>query len=151
MRVLATRARALPSRDNVGRKRTGHEVLAHGASQLTHFHFSESDSMARASNAICCPAPAKTLAASRRHVASLKALAHLGRLRVFFHLVQAESPLAVGEIRRSLRLPAPTLSHHLNALERAGLIFRRKQDRCIYSEVRREAVTDLVRLLTACC
>ena len=81
----------------------------------------------------------------------MKALAHLGRLRVFVHLVQAGKPLPVNEIRSSLRLPAPTLSHHLDHLERAGLISRRKQQRFIYSQVRRELVIDLVRLLTACC
>jgi DNA-binding transcriptional ArsR family regulator len=84
-------------------------------------------------------------------VAALKALAHLGRLRVFFHLVQASAPLPVGDIQAALKLPAPTLSHHLDALEKAGLISRRKEDRFIYSEVRRDAVSDLVRLLTACC
>jgi ArsR family transcriptional regulator len=101
--------------------------------------------------AACCPPPAQGLTASPDHVAALKALAHLGRLKVFFHLVQATEPQPVGDIQAALRLPAPTLSHHLEHLERAGLITRRKQDRFIYSEVRRDTVTDLVRLLTACC
>jgi ArsR family transcriptional regulator len=101
--------------------------------------------------ASCCPPAAKGLAAKSEHVAALKALAHLGRLKVFFHLVQAAEPLPVGNIQAVLRLPAPTLSHHLEHLERAGLITRRKVDRFIYSEVRRDIVTDLVRLLTACC
>ncbi|MBA3707829.1 MAG: helix-turn-helix transcriptional regulator [Planctomycetes bacterium] len=70
---------------------------------------------------------------------------------MFFHLVQAGDELPVNEIQRVLRLPAPTLSHHLDALDKAGLIHRRREDRFIYSSVRRDIVVDLVRLLTACC
>ena len=99
----------------------------------------------------CCPPAGKSLAAAPKHVAAFKALAHMGRLRVFFHLVQAGRPLPVNQVQSALRIPAPTLSHHLDHLARAGLIARRKQDRFIYSEVRRDAVVDLVRLLTACC
>ena len=99
----------------------------------------------------CCPPKAKGLTAKPEHVDALKALAHLGRLKVFFHLVQTSEPQPVGEIQAALKLPAPTLSHHLEHLERAGLIARRKEDRFIYSEVRRDIVSDLVRLLTACC
>ena len=101
--------------------------------------------------ALCCPPKTKGLKAKPEHVAALKALAHLGRLDVFFYLVKAATPLPVGDIQAALKLPAPTLSHHLEHLERAGLISRRKEDRFIYSEVRRDIVTDLVRLLTACC
>ncbi len=70
---------------------------------------------------------------------------------MFFHLVQATQPLPANEVQSALRLPAPTLSHHLDHLERAGLITRRKEERFVYSEVRRDVVVDLVRLLTACC
>src|SRR3954469_4436142 len=99
----------------------------------------------------CCPPKAKRLSAKPEHAAALKALAHLGRLQVFFHLVRSGQALAVGDIQAALKLPAPTLSHHLEHLERAGLISRRRADRFIYSEVRRDTVSDLVRLLTACC
>jgi DNA-binding transcriptional ArsR family regulator len=103
------------------------------------------------SSSACCPPRAAALAASPKHVAAFKALAHAGRLKVFFHLVQAQRPLPVNEIQSALRLPAPTLSHHLERLERAGLIVRRRQDRFIYPEVRSAIVIELVRLLTACC
>jgi len=91
------------------------------------------------------------LTAKAEHAAALKALAHLGRLNVFFYLVKTGRAQAVGDIQAALDLPAPTLSHHLEHLERAGLITRRKEDRFIYSEVRRDIVTDLLRLLTARC
>lgn len=98
----------------------------------------------------CCP-PGGALRATEEHVAALKALAHLDRLRVFFHLVQAGRETPANEIQSALDLPAPTLSHHLDQLERAGLIERRRQERFILSSVRRDLVVDLVRLLTACC
>lgn len=82
---------------------------------------------------------------------ALKALAHLTRLRVFFFLVQAGREVAVGEIQESLRIPGPTLSHHLDQLRRAGLVTSRRKERHIFSSVEREMVVDLVRLLTACC
>jgi ArsR family transcriptional regulator len=100
---------------------------------------------------LCCPVDPRGLRANAGHVAAFKALAHMGRLTVYFHLVQAGKPLAVNEVQAALRLPAPTLSHHLDHLERSGLISRTKSERFIYSEVRRETVSDLVRLLTACC
>ena len=48
-------------------------------------------------------------------------------------------------------IPAATLSHHLDILRRAGLIESRKEARFVYYRVNREAVSELVRLLTACC
>jgi ArsR family transcriptional regulator, arsenate/arsenite/antimonite-responsive transcriptional repressor len=106
-------------------------------------------SKAPAKSSACCPT--RPLLASSGHVTAFKALAHAGRLKVFFHLVRVGRELPANEIQSALRLPAPTLSHHLDSLEKAGLIERRRQDRFIYSCVRRDTVTDLVRLLTACC
>jgi ArsR family transcriptional regulator len=98
---------------------------------------------------VCCPT--KPLKASPMHVSAFKSLAHPGRLKVFFYLVQMKTELPVNEIQSALHLPAPTLSHHLESLEKAGLIERRKVDKFIFSIVRRDTVSDLVRLLTACC
>jgi len=50
-----------------------------------------------------------------------------------------------------VRVPGPTLSHHLDLLRRAGLIQSRREERYVYYSVRREMVSELVRLLTACC
>ncbi len=101
---------------------------------------------AKAKNACCEP-----LVASKDHVLAFKALAHPDRLRVFFHLVQAGKPLPAGDVQEALDLPGPTLSHYLDQLERAGLIERERQERFILSSVRRDTVSSLVRLLTACC
>ena len=91
------------------------------------------------------------LDASEGHVEAFKALAHLTRLQVFFFLVRAGKELSVGEIQAELEIPGPTLSHHLDLLRRAGLVENRKEERYIYYSVKRDSVTALVRLLTACC
>lgn len=89
--------------------------------------------------------------AKKSHVEALKALAHLDRLRIFFFLVRAAAEVPAGKIQEALALPGPTLSHHLNLLRRAGLIQNRREARFIHYSIRREMVSDLVRLLTACC
>ena len=95
--------------------------------------------------------PLARLQAADVHVEALKALAHLTRLQVFFFLVRARGEVAAGAIQEALAVPGPTLSHHLDILRRAGLLQSRKEERFVYYSVRREMVTDLVRLLTACC
>src|SRR5438309_8509058 len=91
------------------------------------------------------------LEASGSHAEAFNALAHLTRLQVFFFLVKADREVPVGEIQAAIDVPAPTLSHHLDVLRRAGLVHSRREERHIYCSVRRELVTELVRLLTACC
>lgn len=97
------------------------------------------------------PLPLARLEAAPRHVEALKALAHLSRLQVFFFLVRAGKEMSVGEIQEEVEIPGPTLSHHLDQLRRAGLVESRKEERYVYYSVRRDSVTALVRLLTACC
>jgi DNA-binding transcriptional ArsR family regulator len=95
--------------------------------------------------------PVAQLDASQEHVEAFKALAHLTRLQVFFFLVRAGKEMSVGEIQEEVEIPGPTLSHHLDQLRRAGLVESRKEERYIYYSVKRDQVTALVRLLTACC
>jgi DNA-binding transcriptional ArsR family regulator len=95
--------------------------------------------------------PLSELQASDTHVEAFKALAHLARLQVFFFLVRAGKEMSVGEIQEEVEIPGPTLSHHLDVLRRAGLVESRKEERYVYYAVKRESVTTLVRLLTACC
>jgi DNA-binding transcriptional ArsR family regulator len=95
--------------------------------------------------------PLAQLHANGAHVDAFKALAHLSRLQVFFFLVRARGEVSAGAIQEALGVPGPTLSHHLDQLRRAGLIESRKEERFIYYSVRRDTVTALVRVLTACC
>jgi DNA-binding transcriptional ArsR family regulator len=97
------------------------------------------------------PLPLARLEANQAHVEALKALAHLTRLQVFFFLVRARREVPAGEIQEALEVPGPTLSHHLDLLRRAGLVQSRREERYVYYSVRREMVSDLVRLLTVCC
>ncbi len=95
--------------------------------------------------------PLATLVASPEHVDAFKALAHPGRLEVFFTLVKAKGEMAAGDVQEAVGIPAPTLSHHLERLRRAGLVQARRQERFIYYAVAPRLVNDLVRVLTACC
>ena len=95
--------------------------------------------------------PLAQLSANETHVEAFKALAHISRLQIFFVLVKAEKEMSVGEIQEAVEIAGPTLSHHLDILRRAGLLESRKEERYVYYTVKRERVTALVRLLTACC
>jgi DNA-binding transcriptional ArsR family regulator len=91
------------------------------------------------------------LQATDRHVEAFKSLAHSSRLQIFFFLARRRQEVAVGEIQAELEIPGPTLSHHLDLLRRAGLVQNRKEGTFVYYSTRPEIVSELVRLLTACC
>jgi ArsR family transcriptional regulator len=95
--------------------------------------------------------PLAQLQAREAHVDAFKALAHLSRLQIVFVLVRAGREMAAGEIQAELEILGPTLSHHLDVLRRAGLVDSRREERFIYYSIRPDTVSDLVRLLTACC
>ena len=95
--------------------------------------------------------PLSRLQAREAHAEAFKALAHVTRLQVFFLLVRAGREVAAGEIQAELEIPGPTLSHHLDLLRRAGLVQSRREERYIYYATRPDTVSELVRLLTACC
>lgn len=95
--------------------------------------------------------PLAQLSADETHVEAFKALAHISRLQIFFVLVKTGSEMSVHEIQEAVEIAGPTLSHHLDILRRAKLVESRKEERYVYYTVKRETVTGLVRLLTACC
>lgn len=63
----------------------------------------------------------------------------------------SSSARPAGEIQAELDVPGPTLSHHLDLLRRAGLVQSRREERFVYYSTRPDTVSELVRLLTACC
>src|SRR2546428_12845845 len=65
------------------------------------------------------PLPMAALPARPEHVEALKALAHLSRLQAFFFLVRKGGEVPAGDIQEALKVPGPTLSHHLDVLRRA--------------------------------
>ena len=95
--------------------------------------------------------PLARLQATERHVDAFKALAHRTRLEIFFFLVRQKGEVAVGDIQAELEIPGPTLSHHLDLLRRAGLVQSRREGTFIYYSTMPAMVSELVRLLTACC
>jgi DNA-binding transcriptional ArsR family regulator len=95
--------------------------------------------------------PLVKLQATGRHVEAFKALAHPTRLQVFFYLVRQKTEVPAGEIQAELEIPGPTLSHHLDLLRRAELVQSRREGTFIYYSPKPDMVTELVRLLTACC
>jgi ArsR family transcriptional regulator len=95
--------------------------------------------------------PMSRLQARDTHVEAFKALAHQSRLQIFFFLVKAGTEVAAGDIQAQLEIPGPTLSHHLDVLRRAGLLQSRREERYVYYSPRAEMVSELVRILTACC
>src|SRR2546428_11110771 len=71
-------------------------------------------------------------AAAPRYAAMFAALGHEARVRIVRLLLAAHPDgLVAGEIQQELGIPASTLSHHLDALETAGLIAQRREGRVL--------------------
>lgn len=78
----------------------------------------------------------------------LKALADPTRLRILHYL--AQEPLTQAELARRLRLRPPTVTHHLNALRMAGLVYillEKVKDENNRYMARREAIQSMGELL----
>jgi len=85
-------------------------------------------------------------------VSALGALAHDTRLEIFRLLVQSgPEGMPAGAIAEKLRLPAPTLSFHLNQLKQAGLIGFRRNSRFLIYTADYAAMTGLLAYLTENC
>jgi len=93
-----------------------------------------------------------------KYAAAFKALAHPHRLAIFLRLARccAErgcsleecSRLCVGELGKGLRIGAPTISHHLKELIRAGLIRTRKRGQNTECWVMETTLDDLAGFFT---
>ena len=85
-------------------------------------------------------------------IESLAALAQPSRLAVFRLLVQrGPEGYVVGDLGGRLGIPGPTLSFHLKALTRAGLISARKEGRFLYYSADFAQMNALVAFLTEHC
>jgi len=83
---------------------------------------------------------------------ALSALSHESRLAAFRQLVQVgPSGLAVGELRERLKLPAATLSAHLNVLRAAHLVADEREGRVIRIRANYEQMNALLAYLTENC
>jgi ArsR family transcriptional regulator, arsenate/arsenite/antimonite-responsive transcriptional repressor len=86
-------------------------------------------------------------------VHSLAALAQDTRLNIFRLLVHyAPEGLPAGQIAAKLRLPAPTLSFHLNVLAAAALVRPHKNGRSIRYSPNLDSLSQLTHfLIEDCC
>ena len=89
-------------------------------------------------------APEMTEPQAQKQVPILAALAQSTRLQILDR-VSAAGPegVAAGEIARSLRCPASTLSFHLKELSRTGVLEARPEGRFIHYSLRRPALQAL--------
>ena len=85
----------------------------------------------------------------KEFVSQLSALGQSGRLEIFRLLVRAGPDGAcVDEIRRRVKMPGSTLSHHLDALTRSGLLTARRAGRFIYYAVNWPKAAKLIQFMT---
>jgi DNA-binding transcriptional ArsR family regulator len=85
-------------------------------------------------------------------VEQFNALGQPGRLQIFRMLVRAgPQGLCVEDIRRRVRMPGSTLSHHLDTLTRSGLLSAKRSGRFVYNAVDWERTARLIRFLTEDC
>jgi ArsR family transcriptional regulator len=89
---------------------------------------------------------------STQAIEALAALAQESRLALFRLLVKrGPEGYPAGEIGERLRIPGPTLSFHLKALARAGLVTARKQSRFLHYSANFERMDELLSFLTEHC
>jgi len=87
-----------------------------------------------------------------KHVEQFSALGQEDRLAIFRLLVRAgPQGNCVDEIKRRLKMPGSTLSHHLDALARSGLLAAQRSGRFIYYAVNWRETAGLIRFLTEDC
>jgi ArsR family transcriptional regulator len=88
----------------------------------------------------------------KRWVEQFSALGQEDRLKIFRLLVLAgPEGRCVEDIKRRLKTPGSTLSHHLDALTRSGLLTARRSGRFIYYAVNWRETAKLIRFLTEDC
>lgn len=85
-------------------------------------------------------------------LAALGALAHEHRLNLFRLLVRAgDDGMAVGELGEATGLAGATLTNHLHALRRAGLVRDERRGRVIQCRADYPAMSALLGFLTENC
>jgi ArsR family transcriptional regulator len=85
-------------------------------------------------------------------VAQFSALGQGDRLAIFRMLVRAgPQGKCVEQIRRRLKMPGSTLSHHLDTLTRCALLDARRDGRFIRYAVNWRETANLIRFLTEDC
>jgi DNA-binding transcriptional ArsR family regulator len=85
---------------------------------------------------------------AQQQVSILAALAQATRLEILARVAEAGAKgVAAGDIARSIRCPASTLSFHLKELSRTGILEARPRGRFIIYALQREALGELARYI----
>jgi ArsR family transcriptional regulator, arsenate/arsenite/antimonite-responsive transcriptional repressor len=88
----------------------------------------------------------------KNYVEQFSALGQEDRLEIFRLLVRTgPQGQCVDEIRRRVRMPGSTLSHHLDALTRCGLLTAQRSGRFIYYAINWTKTAKLIRFMTEDC
>src|SRR5215831_7417650 len=89
----------------------------------------------------------------KKRIEQFAALGQEDRVEIFRLLVRAgPEGRCVDEIKRRLKMPGSTLSHHLDTLTRSGLLTARRSGRFIYHTVNWREASGLIRfLIEDCC
>lgn len=86
------------------------------------------------------------------YVEQFSALGQKDRLEIFRLLVRAgPQGNCVEEIKRRVKMPGSTLSHHLDALTRCGLLTAQRSGRFIYHAIDWAKTAKLIRFMTEDC
>ena len=87
-----------------------------------------------------------------QYVEQFSALGQEDRLEIFRLLVRAgPQGNCVEEIKRRVNMPGSTLSHHLDALTRCGLLTAQRSGRFIYYAINWTKTAKLIRFMTEDC
>ena len=87
-----------------------------------------------------------------KYVEQFSALGQEDRLAIFRLLVRVgPQGNCVEEIKRRTRMPGSTLSHHLDALTRCGLLTAQRSGRFIYYAINWTNTAKLIRFMTEDC
>ena len=83
----------------------------------------------------------------------LSELGHPTRLDIFRLLVKAgDTGLAVGALKKNLKIIGPTLTHHLHRLIAVNLVSQQRQGRVLYCSANLEQVRSIMQFLESeCC
>ncbi len=89
----------------------------------------------------------ESVARLRRAERLVGAIGDSNRMKILLLLSMRE--MCVCELESALRLPQPTVSHHLGILEQSDLLRRSKKGRFVFYEVLDSPVLDLLKNMTS--
>jgi ArsR family transcriptional regulator, arsenate/arsenite/antimonite-responsive transcriptional repressor len=67
------------------------------------------------------------------------------RIKLLLLFSKSQREMCVCELEAALKLPQPTISHHLSLLEQADLLQRTKKGRWVFYSLKQNPVIDLLR------